>query len=62
MDSDTFKQRIKFFQVGNSQANHIIKNKSKKIDKIEGVEKKEIIEKTEKKKKSKKLKMKIKIY
>ena len=61
MDSDTFKQRIKFFQVGNSQANHIIKNKSKKIDN-RGDQKKEIIEKKKKKKKSKKLKMKIKIY
>ena len=50
MDSDTFKQRIKFFQVGNSQANHIIKNKSKKIDN-RGDQKKEIIEKKEKKEK-----------
>lgn len=48
MDSDTFKQRIKYFQGLNSQANHIIENKSKKIDKIERVEKTEKKEKAEK--------------
>ena len=33
MDSDTFKQRIKFFQGENRQENHIIENKRKIIDK-----------------------------
>lgn len=48
MNSDTFKQRIKFFQGGNNQENHIIENKRNKIDEIERVEKTEKAEKSEK--------------
>ena len=54
MNSDTFKQRINFFQGGNSQENHII-DKRKKIDKIERVEKKEKTEKAEKSEKNEKI-------